>query len=293
MHICLLAATFNRADKLSFFLNSLDAAFAEIANICTLELFVVNNNSLDQTSYILSFARSYKITELLTPSDLFWAESMSYGYKLIEHNKIDYDYLLSVNDDILLSNDSLVELCKAIKNDQIYDSEQVYLGECTFAGKVTYGCRKLSHRLTLSFSLVDNPSKLTSLTNVTFNMNFLCVSRQVLTKYGYLSSKFRHGVADYYFGLHLFSQNLRLVVLDSPVGICQRDSDDKLLKLASSSRLSMRLLFDWLESPKGFPFNERILLAKKLYPGNIFLAYFLVIKERVFIVVKFLFYSFK
>jgi len=66
-------------------------------------------------------------------------------------------------------------------------------------------------------------------------MNFLCVSRDVLSKYGFLSSKFRHGAADYYYGLHLFQNKLKLCVAENPVGICKRDHDHMLVNLAASS----------------------------------------------------------
>ena len=227
MHICLLTATFNRADKLSLFLESLDIAFAGLSDNCTLELFVVNNNSTDQTSQILCVPRPYKISELLTPSDLYWAEAMNYGYTFMRKKNIYFDCLLSLNDDLVLSSDSLNNLYEAILQDQGIDSEKVYLGVCTFGGKVTYGCRRWSHPFTLSFSIVQNPSELRSLKNISFNMNCLCVTRQVLSKYGYLSSKFRHGAADYYYGLHLLGKNVRMVVLESSVGISERDHEDQ------------------------------------------------------------------
>jgi len=95
LKIIILTATFNRAGKLHSFLRSLDAAFQQLPTSCIVELFVVNNNSVDFTSQLLSRPRPYKTTEYLTPSDFYWAESMSFGYKCIIEQRIVFDYLLA------------------------------------------------------------------------------------------------------------------------------------------------------------------------------------------------------
>ena len=136
----------------------------------------------------------------------------------------NYDYLLVLNDDVLLFPDSIQTLIDVARM-------AVQAGCCTIAvaanftdGKsTTYGALRRSSRFN-PVAFKQSPAPSTPQLAHTLNMNCALISRCALDTIGFLSPVFRHTGGDYDFGLRLRRAGGQVWQAPGHQGYCERNS---------------------------------------------------------------------
>ncbi len=206
-------------DRRSETLTCLRSFFSQSAkDFVELEAVLVDDGSSDGT---VEAVRDLKqpVAIVMSADDLFWARAMA----LAEERalRVDPDYLLWLNDDVVLDPDALERLRSlAIESGNasvvvgaLRDPE---IGEVTYSGLDR-------HRLhPLRFDRVEPAED--PLTVDTFNGNVVLVPRAVSAKVGRIDGEFAHGIADFDYGARVVKAGLVNLLAPGTVGTCSRDS---------------------------------------------------------------------
>jgi len=118
--IAIIIPTFNRSKLLEIVLSQLLEQSSEISSIKT-EVIVVNDGCTDETEKMLN-SRFPEVIQKKTEGNFWYTKSMNVGF--IEAEKLKVDYVLTLNDDIELKDDYLINIFNAISK----FSEPVIMG---------------------------------------------------------------------------------------------------------------------------------------------------------------------
>lgn len=196
----ILMTSFNRKKHTISCLNSIFSFFPNI------EVYLVDDNSSDGTQSMVE-DKFPNVNLIKGSGDLFWNRGMFLAWEVA--SKIDYDYYIWLNDDVVLTEDSLNELynCSLLK-----DNEAIIVGIITeeISKKVIYGGRDHKGNLIEPNNLLNKVFKM--------NGNVVLVPRNVFNKLGNLDHFYIHDYGDLDYGFRANSENVEVVTTRKSVG---------------------------------------------------------------------------
>ena len=222
VRIATLSAAHNRVE-------STCAAIHTLNNQCFkkevhLTHFIVDDGSTDNTTKQLRDLFSNTVV-FEGSGQLYWAGAMRHGFKQIRPDA--YDFLFLFNDDceffknalqLLLDTHSIVSETEK-KNAVIVGS---------FCSKITkeptYGGRTSINKSLFPLSSRLSKPSATPISVYTLNMNGALIPKEILNKIGFFADYFRHGGADWEFGLRLRKNHIGLYQAPNLIGFCEKNS---------------------------------------------------------------------
>ena len=262
--------SFNRCKKTESCLRALYAAAGQIEEPLDLSVVLVDDSSTDGTPETIG--RLFPKIEILPGTgDLFWAGGMRVALERLYSKRLDF--YLWLNDDTVLYHSALKRLLATHRAMEV---------ECRVAGIVvgstqeadgghSYGglLRKPWRFGALSFDRVlpnDQPIQCD-----TCNGNIVLVSASAATRLGNLDACFRHGMADFDYGLRAKAAKVPVWVMPGYAGSCARDHGKSGSFLDST--LPLRHRWQLLISPKGLPYKSWLTMCKR-HTGGLWMAHF-------------------
>lgn len=249
--IIFLATFHNRKKKTLRCIDSLIKATKYVDN--NFKIVLVDDGSTDKTTDDL--LALYKNIEIIKgDGNLYWCGGMIKGWNYIKN--LDFNYLFVFNDDVLFYDNSI----------KLMLSEIADRNNCIISGmfcdpiskKITYGGYNLGKKLyPLKLRRVNYLKKDNILD--TCNMNAVLIPKSFITKHGFLSTIFKHSMADIEFGLRLREVGIRVLLTSDVVGECSRNLSDGT---SSEEKLSIVEKIRRFNSIKEQPFSPRWFLYK-------------------------------
>lgn len=201
----------------------------------------------------------------------FWAQAMRAGWEEIRRRET-FDALLVYNDDIELDHDSV---------ERVVSTWQLWVAkgfvQATFIGsmrsaradEVTYGGIRYVNKILMQSRRLA-PLQTGELLIDSFNMNFTLIPATVLLAHGFLDKSFRHGYADYDYGLRLGKRGVINILCKGYFGFCERNKNyqEDFVNRGLVERLSVAL------AVKNHPAKERAVFARR-HGGWLWFPYFL------------------
>jgi len=242
------------------------AKFAKYSKI--FDLYVVDGGSSDGTPELLkTLCKEFPNIFLFLQEDYYWAESMRLAWE-IASRKQSYDGFLLLNDDLQIENKRIVEFLEELTH---FRNFEIQVGQCQddLRANITYGgLAKKSAKSQLHFRIAQSEDEL-----VTFNGNFVFVPKEVVSKIGILSKRFRHSFADIDYGLRATKRDIPIRLIPNPVGTTKYNAAWS----ESLSNLSPRNWRHILLDPKGIPVKEWLYFCYThggiLWPANFLIRY--------------------
>ncbi|MCP9941482.1 glycosyltransferase family 2 protein [Cyanobium sp. ATX 6E8] len=217
-----MCASYNRKNITARAISSL--FLQSISRNVDLRFLVVDDNSTDGTkSYILENFPG--VTILPTDGDLYWAQSMTLGLKFIKTEMPLYDFLLVYNDDVVFDDNSIDRLLESFYfHSSSLQQPPLIVGatRSSKCGLVTYGgLLPYPYKLyPIGFRqapISNSPQYVKSL-----NMNIALIHKSVIDETVFLQPYFRHGGADWEFGLQCYKKRISIIQPAGSFGICDR-----------------------------------------------------------------------
>jgi GT2 family glycosyltransferase len=241
VRIVALVACHNRRDRT---LACLDSYYRQTVGEHELGAVLVDDGSSDDTAHAVR-SRFPRTRVEVGDGSLFWAAAMARAEAVAARDAPDY--LLWLNDDVVLDQDGLSTL---LDTAAVRKNESIVVGAVRdpVDGTVTYGGAHHDGLHPLRMSTVppgDEPIEVE-----TFNGNVVLVARAVAQRVGPIDGAFAHAAADFDYGLRARRLGVRSLLAPGTVGTCPRTR-------ASSPwldcRLSRRARVAALVGPKGIP----------------------------------------
>lgn len=206
--IAVLLTCHNRREKTLRCLHSLFKM--SIPNAYLIEVFLVDDGSTDGTSQAVKNLYP-QINIIKSDGSLYWGWGMNLAWK--KASVKDFDSYLWLNDDLILSNNSLSVL---INNFVKSNRKSIIVGACQSSkNEVTYS----------GYLSLKNNIKLIPNGDIQkceyFNGNVVLIPYQVFKKVGFIDSKFHHGKGDFDYGLRAKKAGIDSFVSSSYVAICE------------------------------------------------------------------------
>ena len=251
--LIILAACFNRKNKTKAFLKSVSKQCRELEK--SFRILIVDNNSTDGTAECIREIDP-EVEVLNTPKDMYWAQSMVFGFDWIINKQVDFKLLLAANDDISL-NDRAIEVL-------LRDSDKIKSERPNFAlvgafcdsedGRYTYGGQR--PRFSYMRSVLESVPVSGDLSVCeSFNMNLVILPKLVMETYGFLDRNFVHGLADFDFGLRLSSKGVTILQTAEYIGVCNRNPNRNG---PHDPQLSLKKRYSAVFSSKGNPIGPTL-----------------------------------
>jgi GT2 family glycosyltransferase len=270
MRIITLTTCHNRREKTLQALRDLHTQYLPEGVI--MSHTIVDDGSIDGTSDAVK--KDFSSVEIIQgDGSLFWAGGMRLGWNSSVKYK-SFDYLLVYNDDVRMSLDAVERLLKASKK---------FLDDGGSAALAVVGAFKDDEDLMsyggvmrsswwhpLRFERIQ-PPKMGYIQVDTMNMNACLITNAALNKVGFLSDYFKHGGADYEFGLKLKKSGGTVLLISGYVGRCQRNDVENYLK---ERDLTLRERYKCLLGVKGQPISQRKEYYKS-HGGPLWIIFFL------------------
>ncbi|QWE24975.1 glycosyltransferase family 2 protein [Polynucleobacter sp. AP-Elch-400A-B2] len=183
---------------------------------CTITLF--DDGSVDGTVQAVQ-SQFPQVNVINGDGNYFWCRSMCLAYGAIKNNLSEADFLLCVNDDIVLYPGALEGLVEEHqKMSALISAPAVHVGYCEdSAGAITYGglrrTGQIKYELLLEFGAVAD------------SMNFNCVllPKPILNEVGFLDPAFEHSMGDIEYGVRISRQGVKIVTSQKVVGLCEEN----------------------------------------------------------------------
>lgn len=281
MHIEALATCYNRVDKtLSSISNLVEQ---KLPKGITLSINIIDDGSTDGTFDMIKDNFPF-VNILRTNGELFWAGGMRFGWEQCIKNK-SFDALLVFNDDININDDALLTMIDTMNMAKKVINNNLYVVAGAFSSldnkTVTYGgFRRSSSWHKLRFKKIFPSGEYESVD--TLNMNLALISKESLSKIGFLSKIFKHGGADMDFGLRLKNNGGVVLLTSKFVGTCDLNSKKGT---SQESGISYFERLKRLISIKEQPIKQRFFYYKA-HAGRYWLILFLLPYIRVILTGK-------
>lgn len=179
---------------------------------------------------------------------LFWAKAMA----LAASAAGEYDFLLWLNDDVVLDPGALSRLLRTHRSlSGSGNGEPIVVGSLRDprTGAVTYsGVRRRNRLRPMSFSTIV-PTGL-PVQAETMNGNLVLIPRRVVRTVGQIDARFSHGLADFDYGLRARSLGCSIWVAAGTLGTCARNSPQGVW---TDRALPVRERLRLMCAPKGLP----------------------------------------
>jgi GT2 family glycosyltransferase len=242
MRIVAILTSHNRREKTLACLRSyFDQALLSPA---TLEAVLVDDGSTDGTAEAVQALKA-PVTVVRGAGDLYWASGMALAER--EALRKSPDYLLWLNDDVVLDGDALSRLHDiANENDDrciaVGALRDPITGDLTYSGIRRHGIHPLR--------VEHVQPEIRPIVVDTFHGNAVLVPLVVNRTVGPIDGAFAHAAADFDYGLRAVRRGIKILLAPGTVGTCLCDSEPApWLDLSIPIRERSRLLF----GPKGLP----------------------------------------
>lgn len=212
-----LCTCHNRKNKTLKAITSLVESF-ETCNL-SVNIVCVLDNCTDGTFSELSSLQFKGNIELILiehfGDDLYWAGGMRFGFKEINKKRLSYDYLFAFNDDVLFEKDALLNMLEygrgaspsSIIVGPLYDGNN---------SPVYGGKRRHSILFPLRYRVVSTSGSPEICD--TLNMNGALIPAALLSSIGFLSSQYRHTLADYDYGHRVIQFGGSIISIPQKIG---------------------------------------------------------------------------
>lgn len=179
---------------------------------------------------------------------LFWAKGMALAASAAD----DYDFLLWLNDDVVLDEGALTTLLDAYRTcGAAPEADPIVVGALRdpHSGDVTYsGVTRGSSLRPMRFTRVVPAGR--PLPADTMNGNLVLVPRGVIERIGHIDGGFGHGMADFDYGLRARSHGFEVWVAPQTLGTCARNP---VTQRWNDPALPVGVRWRLMRSPKGLP----------------------------------------
>lgn len=242
MKVVAIMACHNRREKTTQCLGSLFAQRLPLA--VQVDATVVDDGSTDGTAEAVR-AHFPRADVIEGDGSLFWAGAMAFAEQVALTK--DPDYLLWLNDDVVLDRDALARLLDVAEEN---GRRCIVVGALRdpVSDALTYSGVRRRGIHPLRVELVQPGDR--ALVVETFDGNAVLVPRAVSMAIGHIDGAFAHAAADFDYGLRAARCGVQNLLAPGTIGTCPRDSEPApWLDLSIPLRERSRLLF----GPKGLP----------------------------------------
>ena len=244
--VAVVIATHNRKSTTLRCLESLLHSADE--RTCKLRVIHVDDGSTDGTAEAVRGLLP-EAQQILGDENLYWAGAMRLG--LARAYEAQPDYVLWLNDDVLMYPDAMEQLLK-VSPDPL--GLTIAIGALVEPGTQTCSYSAVSVRRTwrgMVFDLLRPRDSTSPAVADTMNGNLVLVPQGVYRRVGNFDPVFQHGMADYDYGLRATHDlGCGIAVSSGYLGECPRNSVDGTFR---DRALGLRQRWNMLFSPKGLP----------------------------------------
>jgi GT2 family glycosyltransferase len=240
--VAILASHNRRAETLA----CLSSYFAQsVGPDISLSAVVVDDGSDDGTA--AAVRDQFPNTRVVIGGgDMFWAPAMATAEQVARTS--DPDFLLWLNDDVVLDEDAL----RRLMDTGVGAPETAYIAvgavRDPVSGEVTYSGLRRSRLHPLRVTLIHPTDKPVEVD--TFNGNVVLVSRAAFKRVGHIDGEFEHAAADHDYGLRAANVGVRRLLAPGTVGTCEKNPAGEPW---ADPALTVRDRFRILISRKGHP----------------------------------------
>lgn len=196
--------------------------------------------------------RNVIVRRIPTGRDLFWAESVTWGYDFSkEHGP--WDYVALLNEDVELANHAIHSMMEAMKIGVLDGVVGTFKSK---AGRGTYGGYISASRL---FPLVLRFQNEHSLQTDTFNANFVIIRAASLETVGGFPNCYRHRRADFDLGFSMRRAGMKVARVPGFQGTCEANSS----YVTNLKGQRLREVIFQIAGPKGVPFKEHLTFTRR------------------------------
>lgn len=258
--IAVLLTCYNRKEKTINCLKSLYKAI-DLSNYeIKFDIYLVDDGSTDGTYEEINkhFPAVIIINGL---GNLFWARGMGLAWETALSANSDYDSFLLLNDDVILTENFLIDLLSTHKYClEHFNQTGIYVSSTKdlINSKISYGGKLIRKKGIKVKSITINPSDVPVPCSMA-NANILMVTMAVVKAIGILDPKYIHQYADYDYTLTASEQGIPVLLCPGLGGYCVNDHGNGWL----SSDSSLKDRIKYLYSPKGLAYRERLYYLKK------------------------------
>ena len=216
LRVIALLATHNRCENL---LDCLSSYFNQkVGSDVVLSAVVVDDGSVDGTAAAVR-ERFPRTSVIFGSGDMFWARAMATAEDAAVAS--EPDYLLWLNDDVLLDQGALQRLMDT--GISAPGNAYIVVGAVRdpSSGTVTYSGFHRSGLHPLRFAQITPTDRPIAVD--TFNGNVVLVSRAAFERVGRIDGEFEHAAADYDYGLRAAKVGVPRLLAPGTVGTCARD----------------------------------------------------------------------
>jgi GT2 family glycosyltransferase len=218
-------------------------------HIFKLNVYLVDDGCSDNTRAEVS--RLFPMVNIITGSgQLFWGGGMHLAMQAAD--KDSFDYVLWLNDDVILADAALKTLLETVTEVTQHFSDQRFIlvgaTKSRVTGQTTYsGFKRTSRWHPARIKRIEPiPGKLTECD--TLNGNIVLVSRQAYKALGPVDPVFRHELGDIDYGYRARKEGIRVLLIGNHLGFCEANPPRQGLR---GDTLSERLKA--ISSPLEFP----------------------------------------
>lgn len=197
---------------------------------------------------------------------LYWAKGMA----MAEAAARDYDFLLWLNDDVVLDSGALARLLDTHRSLAGPERKVLVVGALRDAtsGALTYsGVTRCSRIRPMRFNRVVPAT--TPVPADTMNGNLVLVPRSVVEHIGPIDAAFSHGMADFDYGLRAGALGCEVWVAPGTLGTCARNPP---LQEWSNRSTPVGTRWRLMRSPKGLPPRSWLRFTRR-HAGPMWPAY--------------------
>lgn len=254
MTLHFIIACYNRREVTRSCLESLFSAIDEAKINASVTVF--DDGSTDGTSEMIR--ETYpNVTMLYGSGDAYWATSMASAERhvLSSNSTQPDDYIVWLNDDVLLDADSLLRI-KELRT----ESESAILVLAVrepATGKISYSGMNRSGIHPLRLSLVEPSEPMKRID--TFNGNFVVVPMKTARSMGGIDGGFAHALADIDYGLRANRKKIPVLLAKGSFGTCARNVD-------STNRTILQAWRDFVGRKGGGHLMSQIRILRRTNP---------------------------
>lgn len=244
MKIAAVLTCYNRKNKTKECLNSL---FSQLSDV---DVYLTDDGSNDGTSEMI-LSEFPQVNLFKGDGSLFWCRGMYNSWKEVDNDK--YDYILWLNDDILLVEGFLDELILCSKIDGQECIVSGIVADVNNPSNVIYGGRDKNNCLVQP---QNPPAEILKM-----NGNVVLIATSIIKSIGIIDPYFHHDLGDIEYGLR--AQKNGIIVRGTTKMVAY--GYPNLINRLRKSGVGLIGRFRYLYSPFGFNPNELFYLHAKYY----------------------------